>query len=291
MAFSDFNQDGFLDVYVANDSFPQFLFKNNGDGTFTEVGEMAGVGYTEDGRTFAGMGTDFADIDNDGNPDIVTTALPYEYFSFFHNNGNGSFSYATLTSNLGKITRLFSGWGMRIFDFDNDGHKDLFLANSHVMDNIEFSQPHLSYRQRPLLLRNLGNQFVNVSSSSGEIFDQSLASRGAAFGDLDNDGDIDIVVSTCNGPAYFLRNEGGNRNHWIGVALQGTKSNRMGIGAKVTLTTSQGHVQYNTASTAASYLSANDRRVFFGIGKEESIQEIRIRWPSGIEQRVASSQT
>src|SRR5262245_32201103 len=288
VAFSDFNHDGFLDISVANDSFPQFLFKNNGDGTFVEMGEAAGVGYTEDGKSFAGMGTDFTDVDDDGNPDIVTTALPYEYFSFFHNNGNGSFSYATLTSNLGKITRLFSGWGMRIFDFDNDGHKDLFLANSHVMDNIEFSQPHLSYRQRPLLLRNSKNQFVNVSSGSGEIFEQALASRGAAFGDLDNDGDMDIVVSTCNGPAYLLRNEGGNQSHWIGLELEGKRSNRMGIGAKVALTAPDGHVQYNMASTAGSYLSANDRRVFFGIGNQKSIREVRISWPNGIEQVISA---
>src|SRR5262249_42600245 len=159
--------DGFVDISVANDSFPQFLFKNGGEGTFTEVGEIAGVSYTEDGKTFAGMGTDFADVDNDGLPDIVTTALPYQYFSFFPINGGGCFSYATLTSDLGKIPRLFSGWGMRIFDYDNDGRKDLFLANSHVMDNIEITQPRLSYRQKPLLLRNVGNRFVNVSPDSG----------------------------------------------------------------------------------------------------------------------------
>jgi tetratricopeptide (TPR) repeat protein len=288
VAFADYNRDGFLDISVANDSFPQFLFRNNGDGTFSEVGEMAGVGYTEDGKTFAGMGTDFADVDDDGFPDIVTTALPYQYFSFFHNNGNGSFGYATLTSGLGKITRLFSGWGMRVFDYDNDGRKDLFVANGHVMDNIEVTQPHLSYRQKPLLLRNLGNRFVNVSSSSGEVFDQTWASRGAAFGDLDNDGDVDIVISNCDGPAYCLRNEGGNKNHWVGLELHGTHSSRQGIGAKIELTLESGKLQYNTVSTAGSYLSANDPRVVIGLGNEESVRQIVVRWPSGVEQVIAT---
>jgi tetratricopeptide (TPR) repeat protein len=288
VAFADFNHDGFADISVANDSFPQLLFKNNGDGTFAEVGEMAGVGYTEDGKTFAGMGTDFADIDNDGLPDIVTTALPYQYFSFFRNNGDGSFSYASLTSDLGKITRLFSGWGMRIFDYDNDGRKDLFVANSHVMDNIEVTQPNLSYRQKPLLLWNIGNRFVNVSPNSGEIFNQAWASRGAAFGDLDNDGDIDIVVSNCDGQAYCLRNEGGSKNHWVGLELHGTRSNWQGIGAEIKLTTASGKVQYNAVSTAGSYLSANDPRVVFGLGKEESVREIVVHWPSGAEQLIST---
>jgi len=218
----------------------------------------------------------------------VTTALPYQYFSFFHNNGNGSFGYATLTSGLGKITRLFSGWGMRVFDYDNDGRKDLFVANGHVMDNIEVTQPHLSYRQKPLLLRNLGNTFVNVSSSSGEVFDQAWASRGAAFGDLDNDGDVDIVVSSCDGPVFCLRNEGGNKNHWIGLELHGTQSDRQGIGAKVELTMESGKLHYNAVSTAGSYLSANDPRVVIGLGMEESVRQIVVRWPSGVEQVITT---
>jgi enediyne biosynthesis protein E4 len=232
------------------------------------------------------MGTDFADVDNDGYPDIVTTALPYQYFAYFHNERDGTFSYATLTSNLGKFTRLFSGWGMRILDYDNDGRKDLFVANSHVMDNIEVTQPHLSYRQRPLLLRNMGDLFVDVSTSSGEAFSQAWASRGAAFGDLDNDGDLDVVVSNCNEGASILRNDGGNHNHWIALELRGKRSNRDGIGAQITLISASGRVQHNMVSTTASYLSTNDRRVFFGLGGEGSIQQIQIRWPSGQSQRI-----
>ena len=284
VAFADFNNDGLPDITVANDSYQQFLFKNNGNGTFTEMGVIAGVGYTEDGKTFAGMGTDFVDVDDDGFPDIVTTALSNESYAFFRNNGDESFTYATLVSNLGEITRLFAGWGLHVFDYDNDGSKDLFLANGHVMDNISLSQPHLNYMQKPLLVKRTGNKFVDVSSVSGSVFTQVWASRGAAFGDLDNDGDLDIVVSNCDGPAYVIRNDGGNKNHWIGVELRGIKSNRDGIGSQVILKTESGKVQYNQATTTGSYLSANDRRVFFGLGSEAKVRQIRILWPSGIEQ-------
>jgi hypothetical protein len=181
---------------------------------------------------------------------------------------------------------LLSGWGMRIFDYDNDGGKDVFLANSHVMDNIQVTQPHLRYKQKPVLLRKAGRKFQDVSGVSGEIFQQMWASRGAAFGDLDNDGDIDIVVSNCNEPANLLRNDGGNRSHWIALDLRGKKSNRDGIGAKVKLTSEKGKVQYNLATTAASYLSANDRRVFFGLGAETKIKELEITWPGGRKQIV-----
>jgi enediyne biosynthesis protein E4 len=286
VAFADFNNDGHLDISVANDSYQQFLFKNRGNGTFEEIAVLAGVGYTEDGKTFAGMGTDVADLDDDGFPDIITTALSNESYPYFHNNGDESFTYATLVSGLGEITRLLSGWGMRIFDFDNDGSKDLFLANSHVMDNIQVTQPHLRYKQKPVLLKKAGRKFQNVSGVSGEIFQEMWASRGAAFGDLDNDGDIDIIVSNCNEPANLLRNEGGNRNHWIALDLRGRKSNRDAIGAKVKLTSETGRVQYNLATTTASYLSANDRRVFFGLGPEMKIKEVEVTWPGGRKQIV-----
>lgn len=286
VAFADFNNDGRLDISVANDSFQQFLFINNGDGTFTENALPAGVGYTDEGKVFAGMGTDAADIDGDGRPDIVTTALSNETYAYFRNNGDGTFSYDTNVSRLGQLTRLLGGWGMRIFDYDNDGHKDLFFANSHVMDNIEKMQPHLEYLQPPLLLKQVGGKFVNVSAQSGRIFTEKWASRGAAFGDLDNDGDIDIVVETCGGPAYVLRNDGGNQNTWIGLNLRGTKSNRDAIGAEVKLTSASGKVQYAMVTTTASYQSAQDKRLIFGIGPEKSIRSIDITWPSGIKQKI-----
>ncbi|HEY7209984.1 MAG TPA: CRTAC1 family protein [Bryobacteraceae bacterium] len=284
VAFADFNEDGKIDISVANDSFPQFLFLNNGDGTFTENGVAAGVAFTDDGKTFAGMGTDAADIDNDGKPDIVTTALSNEAYAYFHNNGGGIFDYDTNVSRLGEITRLYGGWGMRIVDFDDDGTKDLFFANSHVMDNVERTQPHVEYMEPLLLLKQAGNRFINVSAQSGKVFLEKWASRGAAFGDIDNDGDIDVVVVTCGGTLYVLRNEGGNANNWIVLDLRGVRSNRDGIGATVKLTSASGKVQYGMATTTASYQSAQDRRVFFGVGQEKSIRKIEISWPSGIKQ-------
>jgi enediyne biosynthesis protein E4 len=286
VAFDDFNGDGLLDMYVANDSYPQFLFKNNGDGTFTEVGSSAGVAYNEDGHTFSGMGAAFADIDNDGVPDIIATALPYEYFAFFRGRRDGTFDYASVTSGLAQFTRPLGGWGVHVFDFDNDGKKEVFLANSHVMDNIEATQAHLRYAQPPLLLRYSGGKFTDISARSGAVLGQCWVARGAAFGDLDNDGDIDIVVSDYQSPAHLLRNQGWNRNHWIAFDLRGTKSNRDAIGAKLELITGSGLMQYATVSTAGSYLSANDKRVFFGLGTETSIKEVRIRWPSGVTQTV-----
>ncbi len=284
VAFADFNGDGYPDITIANDSFQQFLFLNQKDGTFAETGMAEGTGYTDEGKTFAGMGTDAGDLDNDGKPDIVSTALSNETYSYFHNLGNGAFSYDTNISRLGAATKLLGGWGMRIFDYDNDGWKDLLFANSHVMDNVAKLQPHLEYLEPLLLLRNVDGRFTDVSGQSGPVFQEKWASRGAAFGDLDNDGDIDVVVATCGGPAHVLRNDGGNKNNWVAFDLRGTKSNRDGIGALLKLTTASGKVQYGSAQTAGSYQSAQDRRVYFGLGEEASVRDVEIRWPSGIRQ-------
>ncbi len=287
VAFADFDRDGRIDIYVANDSYPQFLFRNLGNGAFQEVGTLAGAAYNEDGQVFAGMGADFADLDDDGFPDLLATALPYQYYVFFRNKGDGAFADASSRSGLAGITRLFGGWGMRVLDYDNDGRKDVFLANSHVMDNIEVTQPQVRYLQRLLLLQYREQKFLDVSLQSGDVFRETWASRGAAFGDLDNDGDIDVVVTTSGGPAHLLRNEGGNRNPWIGVELGGTRSNREGLGAEIVLVGDSGRKQYNRCSTAGSYFSASDRRVYFGLGQEKGIRELRIRWPSGTEQVIA----
>ena len=289
VAFADFNGDGWPDITVANDSFQQSLFINKGDGTFTESGLNAGVGYNDEGKTFAGMGTDAVDVDNDGKPDIVTTALSNETYAYFRNNGDGTFNYDTGSSKIGEATRLLGGWGMHVFDYDNDGRKDVFFANGHVMDNINKMQSHLQYRQPLLLLRGMPDgRFADVSAGSGAVFRERWASRGAAFADFDNDGDIDVVVATCGGPAYLLRNDGGNANNWIGLDLRGSKDNRDGLGATVKLVSASGRVQYSQATTAGSYQSANDRRVFFGLGKEGAIRSVEIQWPSGVKQLVSN---
>src|SRR6266567_8236127 len=283
VTFADYDADGFIDIFVANDSVQCFLYHNNGNGTFSEVGLLAGVGYNEDGKTFAGMGADFTDFDNDGLPDLVVTDLSNERYMLFRNNGDGTFRDVTNQSGLGSATLSFSGWSTRLFDYDNDGWKDLFVAQSHVMDTIEKTAANLKYMEPPLLLRNQSGYFSRVVA--GDVFQQDWAGRGAAFGDIDNDGDIDIVVSNVGQKAYVLRNDGGNRKNWIGVQTIGTKSNRDGIGARLKIVSASGFVQYFTVNTAVGYLSASDRRVIAGLGDDPIAKLIEIRWPSGIVQK------
>jgi hypothetical protein len=289
VAFADFNTDGWIDILVANDSAPQFLFKNERDGTFSEVAMLAGVALDEDGEDFAGMGTDFADLDNDGLPDILTTTFSQENYAYFHNTGDEAFEYKAVISGLGRITYVYTGWGMRIFDLDNDGQKDVFFANGHVMDNIELAEQHVRYLQPPQLLRYSGAEFADVSQQGGTIFQRSWASRGAAIGDLDNDGYPDIVVSNLNSKAYFAKNQShhGVKNNWIALRLRGCRSNRDGIGAKVVVTTRDGKKQYATVTRAASYLSSQDPRAFFGLGEHTALESLKINWPSGIEQTLS----
>jgi enediyne biosynthesis protein E4 len=282
VAFADYDHDGFTDVYVANDSVQCFLFRNNGDGTFSELGLLAGVGFNEDGKTFAGMGVDFADYDNDGHPDIFVTNLSNERYRLFRHNGDGSFRDVTNVSGVGAATMPFSGWSTRFVDYDNDGWKDIFAAQSHVMDTIEKTAPNLRYLQPPLLLRNELGRFVRVVP--GEVFLTDWAGRGAAFGDIDNDGDIDIVVSNVGQKAFVLRNEGGNRNGWLRLDLTGTRSNRDGIGARVKVVTPAGPTQYFTVSTAVGYLSASDKRLLVGLGRDPEASRVEVRWPSGVVQ-------
>ena len=283
VSFADYDNDGFTDVYVANDSVQCFLFHNNGDGTFSEVGLTAGVGFNEDGKTFAGMGVDFADYDNDGRPDIVVTDLSNERYMLFRQNADHSFREVTNLSGLGAATLSFSGWSTRLFDYDNDGWKDLFVAQGHVMDTIEKTAPNLRYLQPPLLLRNDGARFVRVDA--GDVFQRSWAGRGAAFGDLDNDGDVDIVLSNVGQNAVVLRNDGGNRNNWVQITARGTTSNRDGIGSRVKVVSASGQSQYFTVSPSAGYLSASERRLTVGLGSDASAALVEIRWPSGAVER------
>jgi enediyne biosynthesis protein E4 len=287
IAIADYDRDGRIDLYVANDSMPEFLFHQKRDGTFEETGLESGVAVNGDGQTYAGMGVDFADYDNDGWPDIIVTDLANQRYAVYHNNRDGTFDYASNANGIGAMTLLHSGWSLRFMDYDNDGWKDLLIAQGHDLDNIEVTSPQLHYREPMMLVRNTGDRFADVSSISGDIFKEAWVGRGMAIGDLDNDGRIDAVVSTNGGRAYILHNETATGNHWITLHLTGHKSNRDGIGAVVKLTSSQGS-QWVTVTTSSGYLSASDPRVHFGLGRSEVASSIVIRWPSGIVQTLAN---
>jgi hypothetical protein len=285
VAIADYDLDGHIDLFVANDSMVEFLYHNKGNGTFEEVGLAAGVAVDGDGRTFAGMGVDFADYNNDGFPDIVVTDLANQNYALYDNNGDGTFSYASLSTGVSRMTLTHSGWGVRFFDFDNDGWKDLVFAQGHDLDTIELNFPTLRYREPLLLARNTGHGFVDVSAQSGTVFEQRWVARGLAVGDLDNDGRLDVVVTNNEGPIYILHNETEPRQHWLSVELVGHKSNRDGIGAGIKITTAGGS-QWATVTTSGSYLSASDKRAHFGLGANEKALSVEIRWPSGVVQTL-----
>ena len=285
IALADYDRDGHIDLFVANDSMAEFLYHNTGDGTFEDVGLASEVAVDMDGRTYAGMGADFADYNNDGWPDIVVTDLANQRYALYENKGDGSFTYASPSAGIGQMTLPHSGWGVRFLDYDNDGWKDLLIAQGHDLDTIELNYPNLHYREPMLLARNTGHGFIDVSQQSGGIFHQPWVARGMAIGDLDNDGRLDAVVTTNDGPVHILHNETASTNHWILLKLVGHKSNRDAIGAEVTLVTATGP-QYATVSTASSYLSASDKRVHFGLGQNSTASKIEIRWPSGIRQAL-----
>lgn len=285
IAIADYDRDGHIDIYVANDSMPGYLYHNKGNGTFEEVALLAGVGVTESGRTYAGMGVDFADYNNDGLPDLAVADLALETYALYENVGKGFFQYATDSSGLGNITMQHSGMGLRFIDYDNDGRKDLLVSQGHVMDTVDLVNPNLHYREPMLLARNTGKGFEDVSATSGEIFHQAWAGRGLAVGDINNDGRMDAVVSTSEGPAHVILNETATPNHWLILKLTGHKSNRDAIGAEVKVVTARG-AQYATVTTASSYLSSSDKRVHFGLGPESTVQKVEIRWPSGIFQTI-----
>jgi hypothetical protein len=286
VAFADFDNDGWPDIFVANDSVRQSLYHNKGDGTFEDIAVAAGAGYTENGKTFAGMGVDVGDYDNDGWPDIVITTLSNETYPLYHNNGDMSFTWATTSSAVGQISLLYSGWGLHFLDVDNDGLRDILVAQSHVLDTIEKSTSYLKYKQTPLLMRNTGKGFVNVSASAGAPFTMPIVGRGAAFGDLNNDGQIDAVIGVLNDTPLILRNNG-TANHWLGISLVGSKSNRQGIGARVIVTDSTGRRQIFDVSTAGSYLSASDPRIIVGLGSA-SVRRIEVHWPGGLQQIISN---
>ena len=287
VAIADYDRDGKIDLYIANDSMQEYLFHQKADGTFDEVGLESAVAVNSDGQTYAGMGVDFADANNDGWPDIIVTNLANQRYAYYQNQRDGTFDYTSFSNGIGAMTLLHSGWSLRFLDYDNDGWKDLLIAQGHDLDTIEKVSPQLHYREPMLLARNTGKKFVDVSAASGDVFHQAWVGRGMAIGDIDNDGRIDAVVTTNGGPAYILHNETATHNHWITLHLTGHKSNRDGIGAVVKLTTIQGS-QWVTATTSSGYMSSSDPRVHFGMGDSSVASSIEIRWPSGIVQTLTN---
>jgi hypothetical protein len=281
LAIADFDGDGFSDVFVANDNERNFLFHNDGGRAFSEVGVRAGVAYTEDGVTASSMGVDFRDLNDDGIPDVVLTALAGENFTVRFGAPGGLFNDATYQSGIGLVSNLMSGWSVGAFDFDNDGRKDLFFTNSHASENVgaySFRQ----YRQQNAVFRNVsGSAFQNATAGSGLSSEPSRAHRGSAFGDLNNDGGIDVVTASIADPAEILLNRSAARGHWIIIKAIGRASNRDGIGARIRLTTADSRTQYNQVATSIGYVSSSDPRVHFGLGAETRIREIEIRWPGG----------
>jgi enediyne biosynthesis protein E4 len=287
VSFADYDGDGFLDAFVANDTTRNFLFHNIGGKRFEEIGVLAGVAYGAHGTALSGMGSDFRDVNNDGRPDIWHTAVEHETFPLYVNRGGGDFFDSTATGGLAQLTGNMSGWGNGIVDFDNDGWKDLFVARSNVVDNISLLYPNRRYTEPNSVFRNLGNgKFEDVSATAGSDFQLEAAHRGVAFGDLDNDGRVDMVVSVLGGPVKIFHNISGNNNHWILLNLVGTRSNRMAIGAQLRVTTEDDKSQWNQVATAVGYASSSDSRVHFGLGANRRIREIQIRWPSGIKQEI-----
>jgi enediyne biosynthesis protein E4 len=281
---ADLNNDTYPDLYVANDDTPNYLFYNNGDGTFSEIALIAGCAYSFDGVAQAGMGVDAGDYNGDGLLDIFITNLSYETNALYRNNGDGTFTDVIYEAGLGKESYLYVGFGAGFLDFDNDGHLDIFVANGHVIDNIEQTHDVLTYAQPNQLFHNTGDgKFTDISSESGGYFRQKRVSRGAVFGDYDNDGDTDIVVTQSNGAAVLLRNDGGSRQNWLRIKPVGTISNRDGLGGRVTAWIG-GKQKVREVRAGSSYLSSNDPRLIFGLGEHSVVERLEIRWTSGIVQ-------
>ncbi len=283
VAFADYDGDGWTDVFVCNDTVRNFLFRNNGDGTFAEVGLRAGVGLTEDGIAISTMGVDFRDINNDGAPDVFVTALSNETFPLFKNLGRGSFQEITYPSRLGFLTLPSGGFSAGVFDFNNDGFKDIFTAGSHVLDNQELYSSRKSRQPNRIFVNLDGEKFADGASGSAPDVWRERFHRGCAFADFDNDGRIDVAVSALKEPAVILRNVS-PAGRWLQLRLVGRRSNRDAIGARIRLISASGFVQYNHVTTSVGYASSSTRRVHFGLGRDSSARRIEIHWPGGREQ-------
>ena len=287
---SDYDNDGWPDLYVANDRTPNLLYHNNADGTFTEVGLMTGVAYGEDGVARAGMGVDSGDYDGNGVPDLYVTNFSLEPNSLFRNNANGTFTEMTFPAGLGNATLLYLAFGTGFLDYDNDGWLDLFAANGHVIDNIEKFEQNVTYEETNQLFHNLGNgKFEEVSASAGDAFKIKRVHRGAAFGDIDNDGDIDVLVTSVNGPVELLRNDSAPDYRKLLIKTIGVRSNRDGIGTRMTAYAGD-LKQTREVKSTYSYMSSNDFRVHFGLAAHTGIDSLIVSWPSGLKETLQGLQ-
>ncbi len=285
---ADLNNDGRLDLFVANDTVRNFLFMNHG-GKFEEIGEEAGIAYSADGRPRSGMGVDAADFDQDGWMDLFVANIDHEMYSLYRNNHDGTFDDVAMQAGIAQATRLMSGWGLKFFDYDNDGNLDLFLANGNPDDLIESLHPGVSYREPCLLFHNTGKGFQNVTSQSGPFFTRPLSSRGLAIGDFDNDGALDVLIAVNDDRPVLLRNKVGARNHWLGLRLIGKQSNPDGVGARISW--QAGELKRSTMKVAGgSYLSSHDPRVVLGLGTRAKMDWLEIKWPqpSGAVERFTN---
>jgi hypothetical protein len=294
IAVLDYNNDGWADFLVANDTQPNKLYLNNHNGTFTESGVAAGIAFSEDGIARAGMGVDAADYDRSGRPSVIITNFANQMLSLYHNEGNGLFVDEAPKSTVGKSSLLTLGFGCFFFDYDLDGWQDIFVANGHIESDIEKIQKRIKYRQPPHLFRNLsGGKFAEVTADAGAAFGTPRVARGTAYADIDNDGDLDLLITTNAGPAILFRNDGGNRNHSLRIKLQGVQSNRDGIGALVRIEYS-GERQWQTLHSGSSYLSQSELTLTFGLGSKTNISRIEVQWPSGQTDKlldIAADQT
>ncbi len=284
----DFDNDGWPDIFVSNDTQPNKLYHNNRNGTFGEKGMSAGVAYGEDGVARGAMGVDWADYDRSGHPDLLIGNFSNQMLGLYHNEGNGLFVDEAPMSSVGRDSLLSLSFGVFFFDYDLDGYPDILTANGHIEEEIGRVQPKIKYQEPPLLFRNLSSKkFQDVSSQVGPDFTKPLVARGAIYGDYDHDGDLDVLLTANNGPAHLYRNDGGNRNKWISIRTVGTKSNRDGIGASITITSASGK-QWNVVRSGSSYASQSDLALVFGLGQDPVVSSIEVAWPSGTKQKFTN---
>jgi len=287
----DYNGDGWPDLFVANDTQPNKLYRNNKNGTFSDEAMEAGVAFSEEGTARGAMGVDAGDYDHSGRPHLLVGNFSNEMLALYHNEGNGIFVDEAPASTVGQASLLTLTFGAFFFDYDLDGQLDILAANGHLEEEINKVQPRVSYKQAPLLFRNRGNgKFESVAAAMGPDFRRPIVARGAAYGDLDHDGDLDVVITTNHGPAYLFRNDGGNRNRWLRVRTVGTKSNRDGLGAVVRVTGAAGK-QWTLVRTGSSYCSQSETAPTFGLGQDKVVQALEVEWPSGVKQRFANVPT